>query len=125
MEPRQVDNRRRPFTLAEALRDLPEEYPHGCGSAKRLLPAIQTRTGTTDLVLVECRLPIRNRDMFRAHSEYPTLWSAALQKVTNCQRVRASPWRIRTLTIVTAQRAVRAAFLSAFVQFTAVLATSP
>src|ERR1035437_5012589 len=35
------------------------------------LPAIQSRTGTTDLVLFDRRLPVRNRGMFHAHSEYP------------------------------------------------------
>src|ERR1035438_1971497 len=41
-----------------------------CARWLSLLPAIQTRTGTTDLVLGDCRLPIRNRDIFHPHSEY-------------------------------------------------------
>jgi hypothetical protein len=32
-------------------------------------PGDPDSTGTTDLVLVACRLPLRNRDMFQPHSE--------------------------------------------------------
>jgi hypothetical protein len=58
------------------------------------LPAIQSRTGTTDMVLFDRRLPVRNRGMFYAHSVFITTAqcyaASLLTAVTNYEGMRDS-----------------------------------